>query len=48
MNTLEGKKVIDQKIKTDFLEEIVEASIEMSKSRVGALMIFEKEMGLKN
>lgn len=36
------------KIKTDFLEEIVEASIEMSKSRVGALMIFEKEMGLKN
>jgi diadenylate cyclase len=36
------------KIKTDFLEEIVEASIEMSNSRVGALIIFEKEMGLKN
>lgn len=36
------------KIKTDFLEEIVEASIEMSKSRTGALIIFEKEMGLKN
>ena len=36
------------KIKTDFLEEIVEACVEMSNSRVGALIIFEKEMGLKN
>ncbi|MDD5101813.1 MAG: diadenylate cyclase CdaA [Endomicrobiaceae bacterium] len=35
-------------VQTSFLEEIIEAAIEMSKSRTGALIVLEKEMGLKN
>lgn len=38
----------DTTIKTNFLEEIVEAAIEMSNSRIGALIVIEKEFGLKN
>lgn len=36
------------RIKSNFLEEIVEASVEMSKFRIGALIVLEKEIGLKN
>lgn len=32
----------------DFLSEIVEASVTMSKSKLGGLIVLEKEMGLKN
>lgn len=35
-------------LQTSFLEEIIEAAVEMSKSRTGALIVLEKEMGLKN
>lgn len=35
-------------VQTSFLEEIVDAAIEMSKSRTGALIVLEKDMGLKN
>jgi len=32
----------------DFLEELTEAAIEMSKAKIGGLIVLEKEMGLKN
>ncbi len=35
-------------IKTNFLEEISEAAIEMSKSKTGALIVIERSFGLKN
>ena len=36
------------KIKSNFISEIVEAATEMSKIRMGALIVLEKDMGLKN
>ena len=36
------------KIKSNFISEIVEAAAEMSKIRMGALIVIEKDMGLKN
>ena len=36
------------KIKSNFISEIVEAATEMSKIRMGALIVIEKDMGLKN
>jgi len=38
----------DVKVKSNFLAEISDAAIEMSKIRMGALIVIEKEMGLKN
>lgn len=38
----------ETKIKSNFLEEIVEAAKEMSKIKMGALIVIEREMGLKN
>lgn len=35
-------------MQTNFLDEISDAAIEMSKSRTGALIVLEKDMGLKN
>ena len=32
----------------DFLEELTESAIEMSKARIGGLIVLEKEMGLQN
>lgn len=45
-----GSKIVfnDIDIKTNFLEEIAEAAIEMSKSKTGALIVIEKSFGLKN
>ncbi len=36
------------KIKSNFISEIVEAATEMSRIRMGALIVLEKDMGLKN
>ena len=38
----------ETKIKSNFISEIVEAAVEMSKIRMGALIVIEKDMGLKN
>ena len=38
----------ETKIKSNFLNEICEAAVEMSKIRMGALIVIEKDMGLKN
>lgn len=44
-----GSKIFfnNKGIKVDFLEEIVEAVIEMSKIRIGALIVLEKDFSLK-
>lgn len=39
---------IRTKIKSNFISEIVEAATEMSRIRMGALIVLEKDMGLKN
>ena len=36
------------KIKSNFISEIVEAASEMSRIRMGALIVIERDMGLKN
>ena len=36
------------KIKSNFISEVVEAATEMSRIRMGALIVLEKDMGLKN
>ena len=38
----------ETKIKSNFISEIVEAAVEMSRIRMGALIGIEKDMGLKN
>lgn len=38
----------ETKIKSNFLNEISEAAVEMSRIRMGALIVIEKDMGLKN
>ena len=38
----------ETKIKSNFLNEICEAAVEMSRIRMGALIVIEKDMGLKN
>lgn len=37
----------DTKIRSNFIEEIVKAAIEMSKMKMGALIVIERDMGLK-
>ncbi|WP_372518974.1 diadenylate cyclase CdaA [Candidatus Ruminimicrobiellum ovillum] len=39
---------VGTKIKSNFISEIVEAATEMSRIRMGALIVLEKDMGLKN
>ena len=39
---------LETKIKSNFISEIVEAAVEMSRIRMGALIVIEKDMGLKN
>lgn len=39
---------LENKIKSNFLNEICEAAVEMSRIRMGALIVIEKDMGLKN
>ncbi|MCR4663438.1 MAG: diadenylate cyclase CdaA [Endomicrobiaceae bacterium] len=38
----------ETKIKSNFLNEISEAAVEMSRIKMGALIVIEKDMGLKN
>ena len=38
----------ETKIKSNFLNEICEAAVEMSRIKMGALIVIEKDMGLKN
>ena len=39
---------LETKIKSNFISEIVEAAVEMSRIKMGALIVIEKDMGLKN